>query len=110
MKIGGGYIGVYIESDDPFFCMADKRGYVREHRLNMARHIGRPLSQSEIVHHKDGDRTNNDIGNLVLARNQTEHMIEHTMGYRDGFEQGYQDGLKRALDMMKGTEKCEENP
>lgn len=45
---------------------ANKKGYVREHVLKMSEHIGRPLLEGETVHHKDGNRCNNDIKNLEL--------------------------------------------
>lgn len=37
-----------------------------EHRYVMQCHIGRPLLKSETVHHKDGNRQNNDLTNLEL--------------------------------------------
>jgi hypothetical protein len=40
--------------------------YSFEHRLVMEQHLGRRLSPKENVHHKDGDRLNNDISNLEL--------------------------------------------
>ena len=37
-----------------------------EHRLVMAQLLGRPLTDDESVHHKDGNRLNNDPSNLEL--------------------------------------------
>ena len=62
----GEYIGVMVDRDDPMRCMAHKTGYVLEHRLVMARNLGRPLSPHETVHHIDDDKTNNDLSNLQL--------------------------------------------
>ncbi len=40
--------------------------YVPEHRAVMALYLGRPLSKQESVHHSDGNKKNNSIGNLSL--------------------------------------------
>jgi hypothetical protein len=62
-----GYVQVLIPPDDPMYCMATGLGYVPEHRLVMARKIGRPLTRYETVHHKNSkDKTNNDPSNLQL--------------------------------------------
>lgn len=37
-----------------------------EHRLQMARHLQRPLADDEVVHHRNGDRTDNRLQNLEL--------------------------------------------
>ncbi|MFP5220514.1 MAG: HNH endonuclease [Actinomycetes bacterium] len=37
-----------------------------EHRVVMARLLGRPLERDEVVHHRDGDRLNNAPENLEL--------------------------------------------
>lgn len=68
----GGYTAVKVTPDDPMFVMANKRknrpseNYVLEHRLVMARALGRPLEYHETVHHIDGDITHNDLSNLQL--------------------------------------------
>lgn len=43
-----------------------KTGWVLIHRKVMADHLGRALLAHETVHHKDGDRENNEIDNLEL--------------------------------------------
>ena len=59
---GGGYILIPING---------KR--YREHRLVMEKYLRRKLLRSEIVHHKDGNSTNNDINNLQLFPSLTQH-------------------------------------
>ena len=65
------YRTIYIRDDNPFFAMAFRMsscgGIVAEHRLVMARKLGRPLHRKELVHHKDGNRLNNEEGNLQLV-------------------------------------------
>lgn len=57
------------------------KGYTKyygkhEHRVVVEKILGRPLKPWEIVHHKDGDKTNNDPENLeVMTR--SEHIREH---------------------------------
>ena len=64
----------------------DTNGYVRvkvkegagrwaiQHVLVMEKRIGRKLVLGEIVHHIDGDRSNNADENLYLCRNYSHHM------------------------------------
>jgi hypothetical protein len=63
-----GYVEVWIGQDDPMACMARNTSYVLEHRLAMARHLGRPLQSRETVHHINGDHTDNRIENLQLRQ------------------------------------------
>lgn len=64
----GNYIRVRIDRDDEFASMSDSSGYVLEHRLAMARTLGRPLAADETVHHIDGNGKNNDPSNLQLRQ------------------------------------------
>jgi len=73
---------------------SDTEGYVSEHRLVMEKYIGRYLKPEEIVHHIDGDGTNNKIENLVLFQNNKQHMIyHHKIWKQKGFKLG-QGGYK----------------
>ena len=52
VKHSQGYILVRLQPDDFFYSMACKSGYVKEHRLVVAKALGRCLHRWEIVHHK----------------------------------------------------------
>jgi len=67
-KDGNKYKLIYIPSH-PF---STKAGYVREHRLVVEENIGRYLTKTEIVHHKDGNTINNNYKNLELM-DKKEH-------------------------------------
>lgn len=56
-----------------------KRAGRHEHRLVAERALGRGLRPGEIVHHIDGDKRNNEPGNLQVMT-QAEHMREHGLG------------------------------
>jgi hypothetical protein len=57
---------VLVPCPPEFQEMANYFGYVREHRLEMAKHLGRPLRADETVHHINDDHQDNDITNLQL--------------------------------------------
>lgn len=66
----GKYIAVRVSTDDPMHSMTNAGGYVMEHRLVLARHLGRPLEDSETVHHINGDTHDNRVENLQLRNGQ----------------------------------------
>ena len=69
-----GYIRVWVSPEDFFFAMADPRGYMPEHRLVMAKHLGRLLHKWELIHHKGiafplgsiENKQDNRIENLMI--------------------------------------------
>lgn len=63
-----GYIAVTPDPDldASLLPMRNRMGYILEHRLVMARHLGRALAQEETVHHINGDPADNRIENLQL--------------------------------------------
>ena len=71
--MGNGYIKSWISKSDPMYSMVSKCGYILEHRLVMARHLGRPLKPWEVVHHKNGIRGDNRIENLELFSSRNPH-------------------------------------
>lgn len=71
-----GYWLVKLPPDDPMIEMANGQSYVRQHRLVMADHIGRPLDQDETVHHVNHDRGDNRIENLQLMA-RADHDAMH---------------------------------
>lgn len=78
---GSGYVDIWIRSNDPFHSMIRNDwgcgGYIREHRLVMAKHLKRPLESWEQIHHKGmkyplgsrEDKQDNRIENLELIEN-----------------------------------------
>ena len=53
--------------------MSRKDGYIMEHRLIMAKNLGRLLTRTEVVHHIDHNPSNNYIKNLLLFANNKLH-------------------------------------
>lgn len=68
-----GYRVLKLDTTDPLYSMARSDGQVMEHRLVMARHLGRPLDAEESVHHRNGERLDNRIENLELWSRSHPH-------------------------------------
>jgi len=105
-KDKNGYVLVRLEPSDFFSPMGDKKGYVPEHRLVMAKHLGRCLQSWELVHHKGirytgrENKSDNLIDNLKLTT-RGSHITEHNKGYMDGYRQGYQDAQSKVIGELK---------
>ena len=70
-----GYIAVALNQKDFFFSMAHKSKYVLEHRLVMAKYLGRCLHRWEIVHHRNRIKDDNSIENLQLVSDDRHKQI-----------------------------------
>ena len=77
-KAGEGYILIY-KPEHPF-AIAGKR-YVYEQRLVAEKQIGRYLTCKEVVHHINGNITNNQLENLIVFANNGYHLAFHRWGY-----------------------------
>lgn len=64
---------VMVRSDDH---PRNHKGYVFEHILVMEEHIGRHLIKGEVIHHINGDSSDNRIDNLRLYSSNRDHLKE----------------------------------
>src|SRR5699024_8992725 len=77
----GNYKGVrYVRCLQEFLSMARKDGYVMEHRLVVARAIGRPLLRTEVVHHVNHKPGDNRLENLYLFASNRDHKLFEAHG------------------------------
>ena len=70
--------GEYLYALVPEHPKATKNGYVLMHRIIVENFLGRILNKNEVVHHKDGNKTNNVIENLEVV-DYREHSKLHRL-------------------------------
>ena len=70
-----GYIMILLDPQDFFWGMSNSIGRVAEHRLVIAKSLGRCLHSWEIVHHKNGNRLDNRLENLQLVTDDRHKQI-----------------------------------
>lgn len=68
-----GYITYYI----PQHHLADMSGKVYEHMIMAEELLGRKLIDGEVVHHKDENRLNNSLDNLMVFKSRADHSAYH---------------------------------
>lgn len=77
-KIGNKYI-----DKSGYVKIKTENGYVSEHRLVMSNYLNRELEPNEHIHHKDGNKTNNNLENLELFKSNSEHIVHHAKLYKE---------------------------
>jgi len=69
-----GYIKIKLFPDDFFYPMTDTNGYVFEHRLVVAKALGRCLHRWELIHHKKSyARDNNQYPQTLQLVQEMQH-------------------------------------
>jgi len=72
-KDNSGYVLITLTPDNFFYSMTNYKGQIREHRLVLAKHLKRCLLSWEIVHHRNGIKDDNRLGNLELIKGLGRH-------------------------------------
>lgn len=72
MKCAGYYI-YYL----PDHHLANNSGTVYEHMLAAEEMLGRNLRDGEVIHHRDKNRMNNNLDNLMVFKTSSDHVAFH---------------------------------
>jgi len=102
IKTTDGYILIRVLPEDFFYPMARTIGYVFEHRLVMAKYLGRNLHRWEIVHHKGirckgiKNRSDNLRDNLQLVSDLGHNQIT-TLEMRIAYLERENQALRKKL-------------
>lgn len=64
-----------------YFRLQVNGSCILEHRYVMEKYLGRKLKRKEVVHHKNGIKTDNRVENLEIVKNNSEHMRMHRWSF-----------------------------
>jgi len=81
----GGYVMVLVKSGSTH-RNSGWDNYRPEHIVVMEKSLGRKLNKNECVHHIDGNRRNNMVGNLALITSNEHHRKTHMSLQKIGYE------------------------
>ena len=99
----GGYVLLY-RPDHP---KANHGNYVQEHRLVMEKILGRHLERREVVHHRNGNHSDNRPENLLLFSDNGSHLGVELLGRVPNWtEDGRKAIRERRIPSMRGTRQC----
>lgn len=62
-----------VAKDHPY----SQNGFIKEHRLIVEKLIGKILPKNAVVHHVNGNKTDNLNTNLVVCENNSYHLLLH---------------------------------
>jgi len=68
--------------DQGYWCFTFRKKHYKRSRILLQLHLNKKLELWEIVHHKDGNKENDDLGNLEVLNNE-EHISYHHSGTRN---------------------------
>lgn len=68
---------VYEPTNSRAFKSGSLAGYVYEHIIVTGNKLGRPIKTTEVIHHIDGDKTNNSEDNLLVLQSNLDHTRLH---------------------------------
>ena len=86
-----GYPAIYLPTSN----YARSNGSVRVHLLQAEKLLGRPLTKTEVIHHKDENKYNWNTNNLMVFKTLSDHTAFHK-------------GCSAVLDLETNTYYCPE--
>lgn len=67
-------LGTCRKDHGGYISIKTKNGWMLEHRYLMEKKLHRKLKRKELVHHKDGNPSNNSLSNLVVCKSFRDHL------------------------------------